>query len=301
MRTVSVLFLLAFSFVAFPAHAFNTQYDPGSAGAGAPELHINRDATMSLKSGLVDNIVGNTLYLETKWGTMQMRFTMKTDTSTKVVKRYGGTATVAQISVGDYLDAEGDFIVGSDFFGLDAQKIKDWSLQEESETFSGKIIEQHPDGTLTLQTPLKAVVLAPATTTSVRKGSIFIPWSRLMKGDSIVLASGVYDYANNRLTADELVVFQPKTPFAARNYEGVLKKVEGTALPAALIVTVDDAEYRVELSAASKVMKKNRGKAEIGRFIIGDRVRFYGALREEPYTLRDERIVDATVVRNLNL
>ncbi|MDO8564864.1 MAG: hypothetical protein Q7R88_02620, partial [bacterium] len=175
------------------------------------------------------------------------------------------------------------------------------SLQEESETFSGKILEVNPDGTYSLQTPLKVIILRPATTTTVRKGTVSLPWNKIIKGDSIVLADGVYDYVNNTLSAQQVMVFQSKTPFAAKNYEGVLKQVEGTALPTALIVTVGGADYRVELSAQSSVLKKNKTKAEIRRFIVGDKVRFYGPLREEPFTVRDERIVDAEVVRNLNL
>ncbi|MDO8564945.1 MAG: hypothetical protein Q7R88_03050, partial [bacterium] len=283
MKFVALLFGVLLFFGAMQASAQVNQYEPQSVGAGAPEVHINRDGTISIKSGRVEQMAGTTFYLSMKWGALPMRFTMKTDAKTKVTKRYGGRAEVAQIKIGDYVDAEGSFIVGSDFFGLEAATIKDWSLQEESETFSGKILEVNPDGTYSLQTPLKVIVLRAASTTSVRKGSVEIPWSKMGKGDSIVLADGVYDYVTNTLSARSVVVFQAKNPFAAKNYEGVLKHIEGTALPTALIVTVGGADYRVELSSESSVMRKNRAKAEIRRFIVGDKVRFYGPLREEPF------------------
>lgn len=300
---VFVLVLIAVFFLsASGAYALPNDYNPGTVGAGAPEVHINANGTMSIKSARVDQILSTTLFLVAKWGQLPMRFTMKTDANTKVIKRYGGTAGVAQMKLGDYLDAEGDFFVGSDFFGLTARSVKDWSLQEESETFSGTIAEVNPDGTFTLRNPLgKTILVRSATTTLIRKGSVAIPWSRLAKGDTVPLADGVYDYAKNTLTASQLVIFQPKTAFSARNYEGTLKRLDAPRLPASLVIAVQGVEYTVRLTAETAVQKKNRAPAELARFVIGDTVRFYGALREEEKTVRDELIVDAEVVRNLNL
>lgn len=314
------VFLLVCGFVLLVGvsvvYALPNDYNPASVGAGRPEVHIKQDGMMTMRGAKVDQIVGTTFFLQLKWGQLPMRFTMKTDTKTEVRKRYGGAAAVAQIKVGDYLDAEGDFFVGSDFFGLTAKNVKDWSLQEEREMFSGTIVEISPDATFTLRTPPgKIILVRPATpnqssqnsdatgqaTTTIRKGSVSIPWSRLMKGDTVPLANGVYDYAKNTLTAGELIIFQPKTAFAARNYEGVLKYIEVPRLPTSLTVTAEGADYTVRLTEKTAVQRKNRAPAEIARFVAGDTVRFYGALREEEKTLRDELIVDAEVVRNLNL
>lgn len=276
-------------------------YNPASVGAGAPELHIKTDGTVTLKSARVDQIAGTTLYVGVKWGDLPVRFTMKTNAKTSVAKRYGGMAAVSQIAVGDYLDVEGEFFVGSDFFGVEALHIKDWLLQEESAVFLGVVTEVNP-GSFLLRTPQnQTIAVRMASSSTIRKGAVAIPFGLLQRGDAIPRAAGTYDYASNILTAKELIVFQPRNEFAARNYEGGLKEVRGAQLPATLIVTVGDADYTVMVSEKTEVLKKNRTPAQLARFVAGDAVRFYGALREEEKTLQDARVVDAEVVRNLNL
>lgn len=294
--------LASLFFVAATAYALANDYNPASVGAGKPEVHIKQDGAMTIRGAKVDQILNTTLFLTTRWGTMSLRWTMKTDGGTKVVKRYGGNAQVADIKLGDYLDAEGEFFVGSDFFGLTARFVKDWSLQEERETFSGVVVEVNPDSTFTLRTPLgKAVIVRAATTTVIRKGAVSLPWGRIVSGDTVALADGVYDYTRNTLTAGQIVVFQPKISFVARNYEGVLKRIDAPRLPTTLVVSIGGVNYTVRMSEKTAVLKNNRTAAELTRFVAGDTVRFYGPLREEEKTLRDELVVDAEVVRNLNL
>lgn len=284
------------------ASALVNEYNPESVGAGKPEVHIKQDGMMTIRAGKVDQMVGNTFFLKLKWGQLPMRFTMKTDTKTEVRKRYGGQAAVAQIKVGDYLDAEGEFFVGSDFFGLTARSVKDWSLQEESEMFSGTIVEMNPGGIFMLRNPLgKNILVRSATSTIIRKGPVSIPWSRLSKNDTVLLADGVYDYSTNTLTASQIVVFQQKTAFIPRNYEGTLKRMESQQPPTFFIVSVGGADYTVRLSEKTTVLKKDRFAAQLARFVVGDTVRFYGPLREEENILNDALIVDAEIVRNLNL
>lgn len=295
------LFLLSFPLIGFAAPS---DYTPQSVGAGNPELHIQADGVITLKSGRVDQIAGSTFYLGLKWGSLPMRFTMKTGSLTAVTKRYGGSTTVSQIKVGDYLDIEGEFFVGSDFFGMDAIRVKDWSLQEESGTFSGVITEVNSDERFvlrTLQNQTISVRLSTSSAVSIKKGAVTIPFGRLRKGDAIPLVSGVYDYVANLLTADKVVVYQNKVDFTARNFEGTLKQIISAQIPATLIVAVNGVEYTVKLSAKTAVLKKNRSAAELSRFVVGDTVRFYGAIREEEKTLNDVLVVDADIVRNLNL
>lgn len=292
--------------LAFPLMGFAapSTYAPQSVGAGNPELHIKADGTLTLKSGRVDQIVGNTFYLGVTWGTLPMRFTMKTDTRTGVTKRYGGNATVSEINTGDYLDVEGEFFVGSDFFGVQALRVKDWSLQEESAMFSGVVLEMSPSEELTLRTlqgQTISVRLATSSAAKVTKGSVVIPFGRLKKGDAVLSASGIYDYARNLLTVDRVAVYQNKADFAARNFEGTLKQVVSKEMPATLIISIGGVDYTVRLTEKTAVLKKNRSRAELARFVVGDTVRFYGPIREEEKTLQEIIVVDAEIVRNLNL
>lgn len=295
--------LIGLVFLAVPALALAAAitYNPASVGAGNPELHIRPDGTVTLKSARVDQIAGTTLYVGVKWGDLPVRFTMKTSARTTVAKRYGGTATVSAISIGDYLDVEGEFFVGSDFFGVEALRIKDWSLQEESAVFLGVVTEVNP-GSFLLRTPQSQTIsVRMASTSTIRKGAVTVPFGLLQRGDAILRAAGIYDYAANILTATEITVFQPRSEFAPRNFEGALKEVRSAQLPATLIVTVSATDYTVMVSEKTEVLKKNRTPAQLARFVAGDAVRFYGAVREEEKTLQDALVVDAEVVRNLNL
>ena len=152
-----------------------------------------------------------------------------------------------------------------------------------------------------MQTPAQTITVRPATSTVIKKGSIVIPYERVRKGDTVVLADGVYDYASNVLTPSSIVLFQSGSDFTPRNFEGILKKMDGTAPPASLIVTVDGVDYTVYLSPTTEVLRKNRQPALLGRFVAGDTVRFYGAIQESDKTLADQLVVPAEVVRNLNL
>lgn len=293
------LFVLAVPLIGF---ALANDYNPQSVGAGNPEVHIKSDVTMSLKSSRVTQIAGSTLYLNMKWGVMPMYFIMKTDAKTAVTKRYGGMAKVADIKVGDYLDIEGDFFAGSDFFGINALSVKDWSLQEESGTFAGVITEVRADMTFTLRTTQNPnITVSIASTSTIRKGAVTIPFDRLRKGDAIPIVTGVYDYSRNTLAAKDVLVYQTKADFTPRNFEGKLKQIDGTTLPTALLVTVNGVDYTVKLSEKTPIQKKNRSPGQLARFVVGDTVRFYGALREVEKIVNDALVVDAEIVRNLNL
>lgn len=293
--------LAAAFFLLLPFTASALGYNPQSVGAGNPEIHIKQDATALVRSALVMQVVGNTYYVSVEWAQVPVRFTLRTNDATKVTKRYGGTAAVADLKLGDYVDIEGDFFVGSDFLGVTAKHIKDWSLQEESGSYSGTITEVSAEA-LTLKTSENpTMVVRMGASGTITKGAVALPFGRLQKGDKVLRAAGVYDYSRNILTANEIVVLQSQKEFLPRNYEGILKEKRGDTVPATLIVVVGSTEYAVHLAPLTFVAKKNRKPAELARFVAGDKVRFYGALRETEKTLQDAFVVDAEVVRNMNL
>ena len=304
MKKALFSFVVFFCIPLFSGALVSNDYAPGTVGAGKPEVHIKPDGTIVVRSGRIDLIAGNTFYLGTFWGTLQMRFTLKTDANTTVTKRYGGRATVSEIKIGDYIDVEGDFFSGSDFFGVQGLRIKDWSLQEEAGTYSGVIVEVNPDEQFMLRTPQNQTIsvrLSTSTSVFIKKGPITIPFGRLRKGDVVQRISGVYDYAKNILTAEDISVFQGKTEFLPRNFEGTLKQIVTSTIPAMMIVTIKGADYMVKISDKTPILKKNKSIAQIARFVVGDTIRFYGAVREEEKTLTDALVVDAEVVRNLSL
>jgi len=276
-------------------------YVPQSVGASNPEVHITTDSFLTLKGAKVEAGVGSTFYLSVRWGPLPMRFVMKTDAKTTVTKRFGGSATVSQIKIGDYLDVEGEFFAGSDFFGVNALRVKDYSLQSESEAFSGRITALSGDTLLTLATAKGTINVRVASTTEIRKGSVILPWNRLKAGDAVLMSDGVYHYDSSTLNAARLSIFQDTLVFRPRNFEGKLVALKGSVLPTSLTVFAEGKTYTVNLVAGTLILANNRKPVLLGRFVEGDTVRFYGAIRESEYTLSDQYVVDAEVVRNLNL
>ena len=90
-------------------------------------------------------------------------------------------------------------------------------------------------------------------------------------------------------------VYQDKAVFKAQNFQGTLKSLSGTALPASAVITVGKSDYTVYLPASAKVMSKNRAATTLQRFTAGDTVRFYGSIRQT--NLQE---IDAEILRNLN-
>ena len=131
--------------------------------------------------------------------------------------------------------------------------------------------------------------------TPIKKGARSVLFTDIAVGDKVLSVSGTYDYETGVLTATALEIFQDKTIFTPRNFEGTLKSISGTTLPATLVVTVAGTDYTVYLAKGASVLKKNRSAATLGRFVVDDAVRFYGAIRQANFTE-----VDAEVVRDLN-
>ena len=78
------LLLFAVPFISFGLG----EYNPKSAGAGNPELHIKQDGSITIKSACIEQVAGTTFTFLCN-GAASMSFTMKTD-EPSVIKRYGG-------------------------------------------------------------------------------------------------------------------------------------------------------------------------------------------------------------------
>ena len=114
-------------------------------------------------------------------------------------------------------------------------------------------------------------------------------------GDKILSVAGLYDYPSNTLTASNVEVFQSKTIFKPRNFEGTLKSISGTTLPVSLVVTVGSTDYTIYLNEKASVLKNNKKPTTLTRFVVGDTVRAYGSIRETNLTE-----IDAEIVRDTN-
>jgi hypothetical protein len=246
--------------------------------------------TVMLKSG-------STLYVRATWEDSFMRMVVTTNANTVVSKNYGEKATVSDIEVGHRIDVEGQLVSGSDTVTIVAAKIRDAALVKESKTFSGSIkrVDSNSQSFVFTDKSLGEVTVVVLASTPITQGKRQVQFSTLKAGDKIVSMSGTYDYAAKTLSPAAIELYQSKDIFVAKNFEGTLKNISGTALPTQLTVSVGGVDYTVYLSGKSTVLSKNKSATSLKRFAEGDRVRFYGAIRE--VNLSE---VDAEVVRDLN-
>lgn len=261
------------------------------------ELHITSDGNFQAKGLTVVQKSGTNLFTRATWGSAFIRVTTLTNASTTVVKKYGENSTVREIEAGHVLDVEGKLTSGADSMMITAHTIRNLTLERESKTISGVItsIDRGRLSFVLLNSTYGATTVVLSASTPILKGARSITFADLVVGDGVISTSGSYDYPQNTLTATSLEIYQNKTIFEPRNFQGALKSITGTSLPAQLAVTAEGKEYTIYLSSESVVMSKDRKPASLKRFAPGDTVRFYGTIHATNFNE-----VDAEVIRDLD-
>ena len=273
--------------LAFPARAANIP----------SEISIKPDGTFFATNVIVmqksEKAVTN-LFSRVTWGSVFLRITVLAS-SAKIIKNNGGSATVEDIRVGDILSVKGTLAPGADSLVINALEVRDLSLNVESKNISGIIkMLNVPLNSFTL-TDKKLGAVSVVAPYKIQKGARTISVGELAVGDKILSATGSFDYATKTFTASDMEVYQDKSIFKAQNFQGTLKSLSNASLPANVAVTVGKNDYTVYLPATATVMSKNKAATALQRFTVGDKVRFYGAIRQ---TNLFE--IDAEIIRNLN-
>jgi len=273
--------------LAFPARAANIP----------SEISIKPDGTFFATNVIVmqkSEKAGTNLFSRVTWGSVFLRITVLAF-SAKIIKNNGGSATVEDIQVGDILSVKGTLAPGADSLVINALEVRDLSLNVESKNISGIIkMLNVPLNSFTL-TDKKLGAVSVVAPYNIKKGARIITAGELAVGDKALSATGSFDYLTKTFTASDMEVYQDKSVFKAQNFQGTLKSLPGTALPTIAVITVGKTDYTIYLAASAKVMSKNKAATSLQRFTVGDKVRFYGAIRQ---TNLFE--IDAEIVRNLN-
>lgn len=268
--------------------------------AEASEIHIAPDGKFTAKNVVVmqKSENGTTFFGRITWNNVFLRVTVLTapnNVTAKITKNNGGLATYAEVKEGDILSIEGTLTPGADSLLVGATSIRDHSLNVEGKKISGtiKTLNRALNNFTLTDKVLGAVTVVPPYT--IQKGVRTIAPSELSVGDKIVSASGSYDYITKTVVAESMEVFQDKSVFMPKNFEGTLKSISGLILPVTLVVTVGKQEYTVYLPIGASVTSKNKTATTLQRYTVGDRVRFFGAIR--PINLSE---IDSDTLRNLS-
>lgn len=264
----------------------------------AASLVISEAGDVKIKNAVVFQVVGNTFFVRTYLGETYIRWTIRTDKKTGVLKRFGGQAKVSDIAVGHILNLDGTLLPGSETLNLITSVIRDYSLENENGTSSGRVTKI--DGTtknVTIVTSEGAVVILNFNSgATIKKGAIYLQPSQIVVGDKVISVSGSYNDATKIMEASSVEIYQDKSIFIDQNFQGTIKNLSGATLPVTFTIVTKDKEYNVYLPDKGLVMKADRSLGNLKRFVEGDTIRIFGKIRET-----NLGTIDAELVRNLNL
>lgn len=269
---------------------------PLSASAASSEIHFTTDGKLTAKNLTVFQKSGNNLFTRATWDKAFIRVTVIPNASTTVTKAHGEIGTLAEIKEQDILDVEGSLVPGADTIVINVSAIRDHNLQTAGKTLTGTILSIDQNARLfTINDKSFGRTSVAVSGASIMKGVRSITFSDLKVGDKVTFATGAYDYAHATLTADSIAIYQDTSVFKPQNFQGTLKSLSGTTLPATAVITVGKTDYTVYFAADTAVLNNARRSTTLTRFVAGDTVRFYGAIRETNLTE-----VDSDTFRDLN-
>jgi len=262
------------------------------------EVNITKDGNVTISSIKVMQIFGSTLATRLYWGDAYVRLTVKTNNKTSFLRGTGEATTIKEIAEGDLLDVTGVLEPGSSALSVLASSVKNSSVQKKQTTFSGSVISVDLSAKKFVLDAKKFGVINVFATTTTRftKGNRTLDLEHLRVGDIIIKTEGDYDLSNRTLIAQSVLTYVDLNYYKPKNFEGKLQEVTGTTVPTSIRVLIDGASFVVNITDKTSVFSKNRKATLLSRFVSGDTVRIYGAIREV-----DELIIDATIVRNVNL
>jgi hypothetical protein len=269
------------------------------AHALSSEIHVTKEGKANVSSAKVMQIVGNTFFARLYWGDAFIRFTIRAGSSTKFMRATGEATTIAEIKEGDILDASGELQSQTDTLTLVASSVRNSSVQKEQAVLSGNVIsvDRSNRQQFLMTTKDRGVVIVNiATSTQFFKGTRTLDFDHLRAGDRVTKVTGDFDLSSKNISAQAVTIYLDTNQFKPKNFVGKLSEVPSSLDATTLKIIVDKTIYTVNLNSKTIIMRNDKSITTLQRFVAGDSVRFYGAIRET-----DEPIIDAEVVRNMSI
>ncbi|HBM46047.1 MAG: hypothetical protein UT05_C0020G0003 [Parcubacteria group bacterium GW2011_GWF2_38_76] len=291
-----IFYFVLVIFCLLPTSSFAQLMNPEKINS---EIKIDSGGNISSQNIKIIQFAGNTIYGRLFWEESSIKITIKTEKASSVTKKYGEPITVAEMKVGDRLNVEGFLENGTDTLTIIAKTIKNLSNEKQSGKFSGTIIGSAPNNSgLLLKTDSgETITLGNNSSIVVEKGTRRLGYYDIKIGDRVLEVEGVLNRANNAMDTKKVKIYIDLSVFNPRNYQGKLKSLSGTELPTTATITVEGKDYTVKLGANTVVMNNKRYNTRLSRFVVGDTVRFYGAIPEGD----DMTYVIGEVIRNVDL
>jgi hypothetical protein len=262
------------------------------------EMQINKDGLVDVHGAKIVQILGTTLQTRIIFGDTFLRMIVKMNSKSKLVRKYGEIMPFSDLKVGDYIDVMGGIETSGDTFAITASTTRNLLDYTQKNEFFGSFMSfSTSSDSFYLNTASQGVVtVVIGTTTQLLKGTRLMSPYYLRPGDFITSVTGIYNFKNKNLISDIIKVPIDMTQFKPRNFEGVIDQMTSTVLPTTFIATIEGKRFELVLSDKTSVLNNKRQSTSLKRFVVGDKIRVYGGLRET-----DTPIVDVEVVRNISL
>jgi hypothetical protein len=261
--------------------------------SSAVDVQIRNDGKVAVHGAKVTGISGTTITAQTVWGSTTLAWTVNTNSSTKFLRRSDSGSSVAEISVGDYLDFNGTLDTTQAGLVVNASMVRDASIQKMNASFSGTVQSiATSTNSFALLTHNRGVVTVTTTSsTTITKGGA-TGFSAIMVGDKLT-AFGLYDNNAHTLAASKIAVSVSEI-LQKHTFEGKLQSAIGTtSLPTAFALIIGNTVYTVNVALNTPILGKTWATINLGSFQAGDNVRVYGSVEANNLTT-----IDAVVVRD---
>lgn len=132
----------AFAALTFLMFSFTTQveaYNGGAKSVGSKlEVSIADSGRVIVRGAEVTAVSDNTIRAETEWGATSLQWTINTDAGTDFVTKHGSGSDLDDIAVGQYVSFSGVIDGSGSALTVDADAVKNWSLDGGSATTTTK-------------------------------------------------------------------------------------------------------------------------------------------------------------------
>ncbi len=262
------------------------------------ELHINNNGKVLVRGIKVTGVSGSVISGTIAWGSYALPVSINGASVTKVARRFGGTATVDEVSAGDFISVEGSLDQTQSALTINATFIKDWSIQDKSATFSGTVssVDAASNSFVLASRQRGNITVAVTASTTITKGNQAATFADITQGATIAGTSGTWDTVSNTLTASKVRIYVNEALLNKRVFEGTVQTVGGTAAPATLTVQVGKTTYTVNVAANTTLITSKWNATTLGAMATGNTVRIYGSIDPSNTTT-----INALVVRDVSL
>lgn len=192
--------------------AANNHKNPVHALGSTLEIHMYDSGKVLVRGAKVSSVSGSTINATTSFGAYGVAWSVKTTNDTKLISRFKGNISLADVKVGDYISFQGSLDTTAVQPTVNAMLVKDWSVQNnvniERKIFQGTL--QSIAGTVVPTTFVLKVgnanytVNVPANISILNKNWLQVSLANFQVGDMIRVYGAVQ--ANNDTTIDATVI-----------------------------------------------------------------------------------------------